>query len=366
VSEFARAADLETLRYGQVWEDHRLVEDGLDVGPEDDVLAIASAGCNVLHLLLAGARSVTAVDLSVAQLALVELKLAAIAHLRHDEVVALVGLRDGDRPALYDRLRPRLSARAAAYWDARPDAVARGPVHAGRLESYFRSFREGPLASLVDRAELARFLDLEDPAQQERAFARLFDRPDFEAAFRAHYDRETMAKQGRDPSQFAFVEAMDVAGFFWSRFRWVCTALPVRGNPYLEAFLTGGARDLVRSLGWLHPASFERLRAALPRVSLELADAGSVLRDRPAGAFSKAVMSDVFEYMAPPDADALFERLAEGLRREGRFCYWNLLVPRTSPARLHDRLEPLEALSASLWRRDRSWFYRAFHVEKVR
>jgi hypothetical protein len=77
-------------------------------------------------------------------------------------------------------------------------------------------------------------------------------------------------------------------------------------------------------------------------------------------------MSDVFEYMSPGDADALFERLAAGLRDGGRFCYWNLLVLRTSPARLHDRVEPLEPLSASLWRRDRSWFYRAFHVERVR
>jgi S-adenosylmethionine-diacylglycerol 3-amino-3-carboxypropyl transferase len=366
MSEFARAADLETLRYGQVWEDHRLVEDGLAVAPDDDVLAIASAGCNVLHLLLAGARTVTAVDLSVAQLALLELKLAAIARLRHDEVVTLVGLRDGDRASLYARLRPHLSERAAAYWDARPDALARGPVHAGRLESYFRSFQKDALATLVDREELARFLQLEDLSQQKEAFQRLFDRPDFEAAIRTYYGRENMAREGRDPSQFAFVEAMDVGGFFWSRFRWVCTSLPARGNPYLEFFLTSGYRDLERSLGWLQPASFERLRELLPRVSLELAEIGAVLRDRPPGSFSKALLSDVFEYMSSADSEALFDLLAERTRAGGRFCYWNLLVPRASPPRLSRRLEPLAELSGALWRRDRSFFYRAFHVERIR
>ncbi len=73
MSEFTRTADLRLLRYGSVWEDHRLVEEALTICPDDDVLCIASAGCNALHLLLQGARSVVAVDVSVAQLALSEL-----------------------------------------------------------------------------------------------------------------------------------------------------------------------------------------------------------------------------------------------------------------------------------------------------
>jgi S-adenosylmethionine-diacylglycerol 3-amino-3-carboxypropyl transferase len=365
MSEFARTADLEMLRYAQVWEDHRLLEEGLAVNAADDVLCIGSAGCNVLHLLLRAPRSITAVDLSAAQLALVELKLVAIGRLPHDDLVALVGFREHpDRTAIYDRLRPHLSESARAFWDAHLDALASGIVHSGRLEAYFHGFQQRAVLPLVGAEPLARFLELDDPAAQEQAFERLFAAPPFESAFRAYYDRETMARQGRDPSQFVFVSSMDVSGYFWSRFRWVCTALPARGNPYLEWFLTGGYRDLSRALAWVEPANVDRLRALLPRVSLEQSDVGSLVEARP-GAFSKAALSDIFEYMSPDDSERLFERLARGLRTRARICYWNLLVPRSSPERLRDRLRRDEALSQALWRRDRSWFYRAFHVEEV-
>ncbi|MGH2897189.1 MAG: DUF3419 family protein, partial [Solirubrobacteraceae bacterium] len=41
-----------TLRYSTVWEDHLLLERGLEPRSGDDLLVIASAGDNVLNLLL--------------------------------------------------------------------------------------------------------------------------------------------------------------------------------------------------------------------------------------------------------------------------------------------------------------------------
>ena len=52
------------IRYSQVWEDYALLEEGLDIQPDDHVLSIASAGCNALALLLKGPASVTALDLN--------------------------------------------------------------------------------------------------------------------------------------------------------------------------------------------------------------------------------------------------------------------------------------------------------------
>ena len=75
-NEIARKMSLEPLRYSQVWEDYLLLEEGLLIAAADDVLCIGSAGDNALALLLAGARSVLAIDMSAAQCALIELKLA--------------------------------------------------------------------------------------------------------------------------------------------------------------------------------------------------------------------------------------------------------------------------------------------------
>jgi S-adenosylmethionine-diacylglycerol 3-amino-3-carboxypropyl transferase len=49
----------------------------------------------------------------------------------------------------------------------------------------------------------------------------------------------------------------------------------------------------------------------------------------------------------------------------GRLAFWNLFVPRESPISQRDRIRPLPRLSRALARRDRAWFYSAFHVEEV-
>ena len=54
-----------------------MLQAGLQVGPDDDVLSICASGDNSFALAIAGARSVTAIDLSAPQIALAKLKLAA-------------------------------------------------------------------------------------------------------------------------------------------------------------------------------------------------------------------------------------------------------------------------------------------------
>ena len=96
-SEIAQKMSLDQVRYSQVWEDHTLLEQGLKITPDDDILSICSAGDNALAMLLQGPRSVTAIDMNPAQTALLELKLAAIRSLNHADFVTLLGIREGRR-----------------------------------------------------------------------------------------------------------------------------------------------------------------------------------------------------------------------------------------------------------------------------
>jgi S-adenosylmethionine-diacylglycerol 3-amino-3-carboxypropyl transferase len=68
--------------------------------------------------------------------------------------------------------------------------------------------------------------------------------------------------------------------------------------------------------------------------------------------------------MSADAAHHVFAALTEQLRSGGRIAYWNLLVERTPPASLRDRLVPLTAEAEQLWRRDRVFFYQAFHIEE--
>ena len=354
------------IRYSQVWEDHALVEGALEVGPGDDVLSIASAGCNVLALLLREPRSVLALDLNPAQTSLVELKLRGIEALERDELGRLIGVFPGDdRLALYERVRGRLSSTAQQFWDTREALVAGGIHGSGRLEQFFRGFHEGVLPSVHSPDVTVRLLSMSDPVEQTRFFESTYGTEAMHRAFTEYFTRERLASEGRDPRQMRYVAAMDVAEFFWGRFRWVTTALPARGNFYLHSFLTGRYQDDQALPPYLRRELYPRLKALVPRVRIELTDVESALRSAPAGTFSKANLSDLFEYLSDEATDALFEALGTQLRPGGRVCFWNLLVPREPPPALRPRLRAKTELASALYERDRSWFYRSFHVEEV-
>jgi S-adenosylmethionine-diacylglycerol 3-amino-3-carboxypropyl transferase len=366
-TDFARAALAhEIVRYAQVWEDCDVLRRALAVGPDDDVLSIGSAGCNVLALLLDDPRSVTALDLNPAQAALIELKLAAYRALAWEELTCLVGARDGhDRLDLYERVRPLLSRRARRFWDQRPADLAVGVMHTGRLERYFEGFRRHRLPSLVPAAVVHALLRLDDREAQRALFARHFDTAPFRAAFASYFGREMIAREGRDPSQFRWVEDVDVTGMLWTRFRYACTELPARDNFYLEYFLTGGYRDLDAGPPHLRRAAFETLRARVDRVEIVTEELGHHLDAVEPGRYSKANLSDLFEYLSAEQSEELFVQLGDALRPGGHLAYWNLFVPRAPAEDSPARLRSYPATAEELWRGDRAFFYRSFHLEEV-
>ena len=129
------------LVYNTCWEDPRLDRQALAIGPDDRILAISSAGCNVLDYALDEPREIVAVDLNPRQNALVELKQAGIRALEYDEFFCLFGR--GHLPSWHARyqrlLRPQLSAWAQRYWDSHGRYFA----HAGRRGFFFRGTAGG-------------------------------------------------------------------------------------------------------------------------------------------------------------------------------------------------------------------------------
>ncbi len=111
----------KNLIYNACWEDPRLDRVALDLGPDDTVLMITSAGCNVLDYLLLEPRHIYAVDVNFRQNALLELKLAGIRALEFDDFFSMFGRGSLPhyRTVYQQRLRAFLSPIARAYWDRR-------------------------------------------------------------------------------------------------------------------------------------------------------------------------------------------------------------------------------------------------------
>lgn len=109
------------LVYNTCWEDPRLDRVALDLGPEDNVIVITSAGCNALDYVINEPNHVYAVDMNPRQNALLDLKKAAIKQLDYDDFFQMFGkgkLRSA-REAYEDSLRAELSPRSRSFWDKR-------------------------------------------------------------------------------------------------------------------------------------------------------------------------------------------------------------------------------------------------------
>lgn len=355
------------LRYSTVWEDHLLLEQGLDPRAGDDMLVIASAGDNVLNLVLREPRRIVAIDINPAQSALLELEVAAIATLDHAAFTRLLGFVVTDpavRVALYERVRPRLGQASRGWWDDHVATIALGIARSGRLERYTADFRQSHPGGARERDAVDRLLSAHR-LDEQRVFAARVLTPEFARAFTEYFSGENLGVRGRDPSQMCYVgDDVDVAAHLLSRLRWVCTELPIAGNFYVERFFRGELRDVDMGPPYLRPGNYARLRDLVSRIDIVTGEVGEYLVSSAPRSLSHAALSDVFEYLSEESTTMLVDRLARVIRPGGRIAYWNLFVPRagstTSP-----RLRWLEALSTQLWARDRSWFYRAFRVEEV-
>ena len=248
-SEAAERIDFSAIRYAQAWEDADVMLAGLDVRPGDVCVSIASAGDNTLALLTKNPSRVIALDLSAAQLACLELRVAAYRTLTHAELLELVGSRPSDRrPELYARCRSLLSVRARELWDGRPADIRRGIGGAGKFEKYLALFRRAVLPLVHRRATVMELLRPKTADTRRLFYDTRWNTWRWRLVFRLFFSRFVMARLGRDPECFHYVTT-PVADAVLERTRHALTELDPSANPYIHWILTGthGAIAAMRS-----------------------------------------------------------------------------------------------------------------------
>ena len=356
-------ADFGSIRYANCWEDAGILCEALDPGPGSRILSIASAGDNALALLATGAE-VVAADISPAQLACLELRVAGFRRLEHDELLRFLGVRpDGDRLETFRTLEGELSDAARGYWRARPEWIRDGIIHAGKFERYFRAFRTRVIPCIHRRRTVETLLAEKDANERHRFYDRTWNNARWRLLFRLFFSRFVMGRLGRDSEFFRYVEG-SVAGRIMDRARHALTALPTHANPYLHFILTGNYGACLPR--YLRSEHFEAVRDGLDRLTLVEASIEEAAAVHGNGGFTGYNLSDIFEYLDPETCLRIYGTLLEHARPGCRFAYWNMLVPRRAPAELADRVTHLDTLSEALADRDLAFFYSAFVVEEVR
>jgi S-adenosylmethionine-diacylglycerol 3-amino-3-carboxypropyl transferase len=351
------------IRYAQCWEDADVLLDALEIEGSDTCLSIASAGDNTLAMLSRGPKKMVAVDSNPAQIAALQLRVAAYRQLAHPELLELIGSVDStNRAKLYQRCRPLLPSAAAEFWDARPEMIAAGIGSSGRFEQYFSTFRRRMIPLVHSQRDVEHLLAGSTRDQRIAFYEERWSNRRWKWLFSIFFSRFVMGRLGRSPEYFRYVEG-SVADRILSRTRYALTELDPATNPYVQWILTEHHTPTALPFA-LRPENFEAIRRNLDRLEIRCCWLDDALADESLR-FDALNLSDVFEYMSAEQYERLLKSIVGRCNPGARLAYWNMLVPRSRPVSLSNQLVPLTETAKALFARDKAFFYTAFQLEEV-
>ena len=349
------------IRYANCWEDASLLIKALKINKDSVCLSIASSGDNSLALLTQNPRLVVAVDLNPAQLACLELRIAAFAQLDYEQVIKFLGIKDEpNRISTYRSLRPDLSTYARCFWDDRLSYIKDGIIYHGKFEEYFHLFRKSILPLVHSRRTVQQLLG--EQTEQERAefYLNKWDNRRWRLLFQLFFSRFVMGRLGRDPEFFRYVKG-PVGEQILSRVKQALITLPANENPYLYFILTGRFEGALPY--YLQAENFPLIKANLDKLKIFCGSIEDALINHD-DSFDAFNLSDIFEYMNEVVFKTIAENLVERAENGARFAYWNMLAPRRMSSLYPDRIKYLDSLSSQLFQEDRAFFYQSFFVEE--
>jgi S-adenosylmethionine-diacylglycerol 3-amino-3-carboxypropyl transferase len=365
------------LVYNQCWEDPRVDEKALRLEGRDRVLAITSAGCNVLDYALSGAR-VLAVDANPRQNHLLSLKIAGIRALDFESFFEFFGLGGSarSREIYEDALRAGLADDARAYWDK---AIVAFVPEESRGNSFYYSGTAGLFARFVRL-----YLDHVPPLR--RALDAILAAPGIEeqleiyrgavrprllggAVTRLVGSRGVLSLLGVPGPQRALVAsgAGGVGAYLRSCIDHVMSIALLRENYFWRVYLTG-SYDRASCPEYLKRGPFERLKAGLvENISIETGLVSDVVA-RGTSYYTVFVLLDHMDWLAatPSLLEAEWREI-RGKASPGARVIFRSGSPDASflPASVASQLRFDRPRAQALHRLDRVGTYGSFHIAEI-
>lgn len=373
--------------YNQIWEDPRVDLKALELDENSRVLTISSGGCNAMNYLLAGPRSVTAVDLNRHHIALLKLKIAALRVLPdHEDFFAFFGRGSGERNIenFDEHIAPALDKETREYWEGkyrikrgrRIDLFTGRGIYDHSRNGYFLRFFHGLSRKLgCDPESVLKAKNLDEQKElYEKHIAPFFDSKLIRAIGKMPV---TLFGLGIPPQQYEELKK-DVEGegtvidIYRERTERLAAGFPIEDNYFAWQAL---ARRYDTEHGtalpeYLKEENYERLRSMADRISAKVGSVTDEIRNNSEGAFNRFVFLDAQDWMKPPMIEELWRLIAErsgpGARVIFRTAGRLSPIEGALPADLSQRFEYHEDLSRELFREDRASIYGGFHLYTLR
>lgn len=310
-----RALHGSRLVYNATWEDPRIDRALLGISAESEVVAITSAGCNILDMLLDGPRAMHAVDINPRQNFLLELKMALIREGDFGNLFQFFGI--GSHPGrreVFRSARRFLSPDAERYWSGRLGLFSpSGPRpsfywHGTAGTAAWSIWRAASLLGVNVKGLALALFDASTLEEQREIYA--MAEPHLWKAWLKRFLSHPglMSLVGVPPSQVRLIDESHpggLAGYILDKFRHVMTEVPARDNYFWRVY-TAGSYTLDCCPGYLRRENQALLSGSLGAVRTHSCSLAGFLRSHP-GSYSHYLLLDHQDWLASHDPSGLCE-----------------------------------------------------------
>lgn len=349
---------LSELIFTMSWEDPEVDRKALRIQPSDRLVTVTSGGCNTLTLLLENPQEVFAVDIDPAQSHVLELKAAAMRHLRYPSFLEFLGLRDSlRRMDLFRVLQGDLSPGARAFWEAQSPRIEAGVLGSGRYERFIALFRS-ILRILQGSGRIEQIFSNDTLEKQRSYFDEVWNTRRWRGIFKVFFSKQVLGRRGLSADYFQFDDGSASFGeSFFRRTRHALVDLPVGDNYFLAQYFLGRYLGETCLPEYLLESNFDLIKDRIDRVHIVTSDLKHWLADQPADSFDCYALSNICELMDRQDTLKTFQEVVRTARAGARMSFRNLMVNRTVPDELKAEIVRDDALSKELITNDRSFVY---------
>lgn len=366
------------LVYAQIWEDPVCDMAALELSEGDDIVCIASGGCNMMSYLTASPASILVADLSPWHVQLNRLKLAAAKGVPdHAALYSIFGKADDDQNvALLERYAfPLLDPQDRAFWNARhklrsrKSMFTRGFYRHGVLGNFLQVIHMITRAGKVDFDRLLGAQSLDDQKQfYYQEIDPLFDKRLVKFAAKR---RASLFGLGIPPAQYDKLAADaggDIIPVLRERTRKLFCDFPVSENYFLwqAATLNYKADGTGPVPPYLEEKHFDTVKSNAERVTVANRSVTDMLAEAPEGSKSVYVLLDAQDWMTDAQLTALWTQITRTARPGARVLFRtggrDDILPGRVPTELMDRWRYDVAASVKALADDRSAIYGGVHV----
>jgi S-adenosylmethionine-diacylglycerol 3-amino-3-carboxypropyl transferase len=364
-TKLIRSKVFRDILYSQCWEDPEMDRLAFDIRPGDTLFTITSGGCNALAFLIDDPESVICLDMNRFQNYLLSMKIGAFKTLTYYETLEFLGIRpSGNRWKMYKKIRSELTVAEQLYWDNKKTDIDHGIIHCGKYERYMHLLKR-VFRILIGKKIISELFNSSCLEDQQILFNTKWNNFRWRLFCRIFLSR-ILASIFFDKAFYKYLEpSFSFDKYYRKAVKRAITQFPAKENYFLAYILLGNYLD--NNLPpYLKKENYEIIKARVNRIKTVTCSCQEYFRSQPVEMISKFNFTNIFEWMSTEEFTLFLLETLRIAKNGAVITYRNHLVTRSRPEIFKDQIIPDIKLSDQLLKKDRSFIYKAYVVERIK